>query len=210
MNDDNSTHSQGQQKQKPRWLPLEANPELVHQNGIDDTWGFSDIYEAAERFRLEEEAHLTKKEQDISPRVMFFKQTIGNACGMMALIHAFANNQALVGPGLFNDIIEKARGMTPDERADLLESNEQLASVHAASAQTGQTQAPDLNAKIDLHFICFTEVDHHLYELDGRKTFPINHGKCTDLVEDAAKVMRQFIANDPGHQNYSAIALTKL
>lgn len=55
------------------------------------------ITEASETYRLEEEARLTKKEQDISPNVMFFKQTISNACGMMALIHSLANNQALVG-----------------------------------------------------------------------------------------------------------------
>lgn len=85
--------------------------------------------------------------------------------------------------------------MTPDERADLLESNEQLASVHAASAQTGQTQAPDLNAKIDLHFVCFTEVDHHLYELDGRKTFPINHGRCTDLVDVSSESCSYYRAD---------------
>lgn len=55
------------------------------------------ITEKSEEFRHEEEARVTKREQDISPQVMFFKQTISNACGMMALIHSLANNKELLG-----------------------------------------------------------------------------------------------------------------
>ncbi|KAG2224680.1 hypothetical protein INT45_007925 [Circinella minor] len=234
----NQQSEQTVQRPKLKWLPLEANPEVwnkvFHENGISNEWAFNDVYgfdpellgfvprpvaamiflypitEAAEQFRHEEEAALVKKEQDISPDVMFFKQTISNACGMMALIHALANNKELVGSGLFHDIIEKAKNMTPDERAELLESNEKLASVHKDAGDEGQTRPPPLEERIDLHFICFVEVDGHLYELDGRKSFPINHGRCTDLVECSAKVMRKFIERDPGHENYSAIALSKL
>ncbi|KAL1934985.1 hypothetical protein VTP01DRAFT_4125 [Rhizomucor pusillus] len=226
------------ERPKLKWLPLEANPEvwnkIVHNHGADPKWQYTDIYgfdpellafvpqpvaaiiflypitETSEQHRREEEAKLKKREQDISPNVVFFKQTISNACGMMALLHSLANNPELLGPGLFKDIVNKAQNLTPDERAELLEGCEELASAHATGAQEGQTQAPSLEKQVNLHFVCFVEVDHHLYELDGRKAFPINHGRCTDLVDGAAKVMRKFIERDPGHQNYSAIALSKL
>jgi ubiquitin carboxyl-terminal hydrolase L3 len=56
------------------------------------------ITEAYEKFKDEEEAHLTKCEQSISPNVVFFKQTIANACGMIALLHSVASNdQNIVG-----------------------------------------------------------------------------------------------------------------
>lgn len=48
-------------------------------------------------FQAEEEARLTKLEQNISPNVYFIKQTIRNACGMMGLIHSIANNEKIVG-----------------------------------------------------------------------------------------------------------------
>lgn len=88
-----------------------------------------------------------------------------------------------IGPGLFKDIIEQAKNMSMDERIELLENSKELASVHESGASDGQTAAPDREESIDLHFICFIEVDQHLYELDGRKMFPINHGKSSNLVE---------------------------
>lgn len=46
-----------------------------------------------EAFKHEEEEKLKGQPQDVSPDVYFMKQTIGNACGTIGLIHAVANNQ---------------------------------------------------------------------------------------------------------------------
>ena len=40
-------------------------------------------------------------------------------------------------------------------------------------------QAPERDAKLDMHFVAFVCVDGHLYEMDGRKKFPINHGESS-------------------------------
>jgi ubiquitin carboxyl-terminal hydrolase L3 len=98
-----------------------------------------------------------------------------------------------VGPGLFNDIIEQAKNLSTDERVELLENSTELASVHDVAASDGQTAAPNREESIDLHFICFIEVDQHLYELDGRKLFPINHGKSTNLVEVSFLLVVSYI-----------------
>lgn len=47
-----------------------------------------------EAFKQEEEEKLKDQRQEVSPDVYFIKQTIGNACGTIGLIHAVANNQA--------------------------------------------------------------------------------------------------------------------
>lgn len=44
-----------------------------------------------ENFRKKQIEEL--KGQEVSPKVYFMKQTIGNACGTIGLIHAVANNQ---------------------------------------------------------------------------------------------------------------------
>lgn len=54
-----------------------------------------------------------------------------------------------------------------------------------------------------------SHVDGGLYELDGRKAFPINHGSTTadTLLEDACGVIRQYIARDEGELRFTIIAL---
>ncbi|KAI8880006.1 peptidase C12, ubiquitin carboxyl-terminal hydrolase 1 [Backusella circina FSU 941] len=223
-----------QKSEEKRWLPLEANPEIIHDLGVDPKWNYVDVYgfdpellamipqpveamiflfpitDIYTKYKDEEEAHLVKHEQSISPDVIFFKQTIENACGMIALLHSVSNNDdEIVGPGVLNDLIEEARNMSPDERAELLENSKELEAIHEAAAREGQTAAPNLEDDVDMHFICFVEVDQHLYELDGRKMFPINHGKSTDLVESSAKVIKQYMERDPDQKHYSAIAFCK-
>ena len=43
---------------------------------------------------MKEEGRIKEEGQEVSPDVYFMKQTIGNACGTIGLIHAVANNQA--------------------------------------------------------------------------------------------------------------------
>ncbi|CEP14367.1 hypothetical protein [Parasitella parasitica] len=227
-----------------KWLPLEANPDvwnkILHNNGVNPNWKFTDIYgfdsetlamiprpvaaiiflfpitDAYEEFRKREETHLKAHEQDISAKLIYYKQTISNACGMMALLHSIANNDHLVvgakhvGSGVFQTILQETRNMSPMERAEYLEKCADLAEIHAISANEGQTETPDITEKLRLHFICFVEVDKDLYELDGRRSFPINHGKCSNFVQSAAEIMTQFVDRNPEEKEYSAIALSQI
>ncbi|XP_036153766.1 ubiquitin carboxyl-terminal hydrolase isozyme L3 isoform X4 [Myotis myotis] len=70
--------------------------------------------------------------------------------------------------------------------------------------------APNIDEKVDLHFIALVHVDGHLYELDGRKPFPINHGETSDetLLEDAIEVCKKFMERDPDELRFNAIALS--
>lgn len=54
-----------------------------------------------EAFKQEEEERLKGQGHGVSPDIYFIKQTIGNACGTIGLIHAVANNQAHLQFGEF-------------------------------------------------------------------------------------------------------------
>lgn len=71
-------------------------------------------------------------------------------------------------------------------------------------------QAPSIDEKVDLHFIALVNVGGHLYELDGRKPFPINHGETSDdsFLEDAIEVCKKFMERDPEELRFNAIALS--
>ncbi|KAI8329797.1 ubiquitin C-terminal hydrolase uCHL1 [Chlamydoabsidia padenii] len=174
------------------------------------------ITPAYETYRQQQEKTILEQNPKVlegTKHVHFFKQTISNACGMIGLLHSLANNNDAIHPdkteALFPRIINETKDMTPSERASYLEECEALAKVHADGAQEGQTEAPSLDEQIYLHFICYVDIRGQLYELDGRQAFPVNHGEIKQsLLEDAAIVMKKFMALDPQETNYSAIALT--
>ncbi|KAI6078596.1 Ubiquitin carboxyl-terminal hydrolase [Aix galericulata] len=154
-----------------RWLPLEANPDVTNQFlkqlGIHPDWQFVDVYgmepellsmvpRPYETFRTEEEERIKAKGQDVKSSVYFMKQTINNACGTIGLIHAIANNRDKMNfetNSSLKKFLEDSLSMTPEERAKYLETYEAIRVTHESSAHEGQTEAPSIDEKVDLHFI---------------------------------------------------------
>ncbi|KAI8082986.1 uncharacterized protein BX664DRAFT_339561 [Halteromyces radiatus] len=215
------------------WLPLEACPEvwnkIIHGSGVDTKWKYVDIenldsliqaplaiiilFPSTQRYNdhiHQEEIRLAKLEQSISPNVIFFKQPAGMAaCGMTAMLHSLANNDnEVVGPGVLHDFLETSRSMSPDERADWLQQSNELEHLHQTAASLGQTDVTGPGqCHIDCHYICLVEVDDHLYELDGRRPLPVNHGKTTDFIQSAAKMIKQYKDLEPDQKHFRIIAL---
>lgn len=126
--------------------------------------------------------------------VIYFKQTIANACGTFALLHALANTDVPLKEGPLTELFSQCHDKTPLERAQLLTTANELERVHEETAQGGQTAAPALEADTDLHFVTFVDHDGYLIELDGRRNSPINHGKIEkDLLEDTVKVVKRIM-----------------
>ncbi len=66
--------------------------------------------------------------------------------------------------------------MDPHARGLELEKFNQIASVHEDIANEGQTAPPSRDDNVVTHFVAFVHKDGQLYELDGRREFPVNHG----------------------------------
>ncbi|KAI9174749.1 hypothetical protein LWI28_022236 [Acer negundo] len=219
-----------------RWLPLEANPDVMNQF----LWGLGlseneaecyDVYGLDEELlemvpqpvlavlflypitaESEQERMLQDKDkQESSSKVYFMKQTVGNACGTIGLLHAVGNvtSEVKLLDGSFLDRFYKSTAsLNPLERAVFLEKDSEMEVAHSVAATAGETEASD---NVDTHFICFACVDGQLYELDGRKSAPICHGTSSpsSLLQDAAKVIQGMIQKNPGSLNFNVIALSK-
>lgn len=62
-----------------------------------------------------------------------------------------------------------------------------------------------------MHFICFVHKDGKLYELDGRKDGPVEHGASSaeGLLPDAARVIREkYMSVDPTEHRFTIMALS--
>jgi ubiquitin carboxyl-terminal hydrolase L3 len=192
---------------------------LVHKLGLSRKLGFQDVWsiddpdllafvprpayalllifpvtETYEKFRREEDE--SKPEYSGSGEgepVVWYKQTIGNACGLICLLHAVSNGAAK--PHIEKDsdlaqLLASAIPLKPAERADLLYESHALESAHQSAASTGDTAAPSADDKVDLHFVCFAKAeDNHLWELDGRRKGPLDRGELPageDVLGDKA------------------------
>ncbi|TPX51121.1 hypothetical protein SeMB42_g01027 [Synchytrium endobioticum] len=209
--------------------------KYVSHLGVDtDRWNYSDIWgldeellafipqpvlavlllfpitAVYEKYRKDEEARIRKDGQTVSDKLYFTKQTIANACGTIGILHSLANNVDILqidANGGLARMLARTANKSPDDRANELELDQDLAKAHEASSREGQSRVPDAAEDVDLHFVCFVLKDGDLYELDGRKPFPINYGPCTDLLSGAAIIIRGFMDRQPDSVNFNMISL---
>ncbi|KAH8696094.1 ubiquitin C-terminal hydrolase L3 [Talaromyces proteolyticus] len=232
------------------FVPLENNPEvmshLVHQLGLPETFGFTDVFsidepdllafvprpanalllvfpvsEAYEASRIAEDGPLSEYNGS-GPHepVMWFKQTIRNACGLIGLLHAVSNGEVRsnVIPGSdLDNLLREAEKLKPVERADLLYESKALESAHADAAKLGDTAAPQAEDNVDLHFVAFVKgKDGRLWELDGRRKGPLERTRLADdedvLSEKALELgPRRFLKKEAeggkGDLRFSLVSL---
>ncbi|KAJ5745675.1 Ubiquitin carboxyl-terminal hydrolase isozyme L3 [Penicillium odoratum] len=237
-------------KTQKAFVPLENDAnvmnDLVHNLGFSQDRGFSDVYSindadllgfvprpsyalllvfpvtpAYEEHRKKEDATLQEYTgHGPSERVMWFKQTIRNSCGLIALLHAVANGDARTHVEEDSDLdklLRQAQDLEPSRRADLLYDSKVLESAHANAANLGGTDAPQADDDVDLHFVAFVKADGQLWELDGRRKGPLARGPLKDdedaLSETALNLgVRKFIARgmEEGELRFSLVSLSDL
>lgn len=150
--------------------------------------------------------------------VTWFRQTIGHACGLIALLHAVANGEAkqfIQAGSTLDGLFQKARALKPLPRADLLYNSEELEKSHMRAARMGDSSAPRADEACGYHFLTFVKGgDGHLWELEGSTDGPIDRGELgegDDMLSEAAleKGVRKFLNAADGNTEFSIIALAK-
>lgn len=235
--------TEGANNNPKQWFPLESNPTVMNKYmkklGLNlEEYSYQDIFSTEdwalemvpkpvlgvlllfpitleeEEFSIEQQDQIDVNGQTVSENVHFIKQTIGNACGTIGLLHSIVNSHAYHSQALFapdsylSRFVNSTRTLDPEAIADFLEEDEELETTHDEAAIEGQTEQI---MDVENHFICFSHVDGQLYELDGRKRFPINHGATTadTLLEDASRAIQGFMNRQPGELRFTMVALCK-
>lgn len=234
-------------KNRKFFVPLENNPEvmnqLIHKLGLSSSLSFHDVFgiddpsllafiprpasalllvfptsktyeqyrDAADKDRANYSGSGEKEP------VIWWRQTIGNACGLMAVLHAASNGAArdYVDPdSTLGRLIKDSIPLAPVERATLLYNSPDLESAHQSSAQGGDTTAPNATDDIDLHYVAFVPSNGHLWELDGARKGPIDLGvldEGDDALSEKALDLgpRQFMKREAegGEMRFSLVAL---
>ncbi|WEW57784.1 ubiquitin carboxyl-terminal hydrolase [Emydomyces testavorans] len=227
----------------------EVMSHLVHQLGLSPTLGFTDVYSIDEPDLLAfvprpshalllvfpvsstyESARIAEDSSKSdytgsgpSEPVTWFKQTIRNACGLIGLLHAVSNGEPRKNVTPESDLatlLRDAEPLDPVKRADLLYESSALESAHADAAKRGDTAAPEAEASVDLHFVCFVKGnDGRLWELDGRRKGPLDRGELEDgedmlseraLDAGVRQLLKREAAAGAGDLRFSLVSLGPL
>jgi len=167
----------------------------------------------------EDEAILAGRVTPVDPTVIWIKQTISNACGTMGLLHALMNSRTTIAPeSPLATFLDQCKGLSPTERAELLEKTPLFADIHANVANTGQSAVPP-NLDTDYHFTCFVQAPsmepgkqkgeggHRLIELDGRRAGPVDRGQSEDLLKDVASFVKERFVSESDSISLNMMAL---
>ncbi|CAF3464672.1 hypothetical protein SNK03_004973 [Fusarium graminearum] len=229
------------------FIPLENNPEvftrLIHNLGVSKKLGFYDVYSVDEPGLLSMiprpvhalifitpapmwahvresdpgSKELTYNGSGPDEPVMWYRQTIGHACGLIALLHSVSNGTAkdFISPdSLLDKIVKETQDLKPLARANFLYNSVELEKAHMDAAVTGDSAAPTSQEPVGYHFISFVKgSDGHLYDLEGGWGEPVDCGildEGNDLLSDQAleATVKRYTKVADGNLEFSIIALS--
>lgn len=212
---------------------------FAHAVGLPEDWSFVDVlgvdpellqmvprpcvavmllYECStnlERYKRRQKAEIKVSGQTLSEKLFFMKQYVGNACGTIAAIHCLANSaERLDVPkdSSLGKFLAQTQRQSPEAIGAALADFSEFHEASEESAEGGQTEAPEADEELNRHFVAFVEQDGDVYELDGTKAFPINHGPAADgLLNAATQVIKsKFMAQDVDNIYFNMMALAKV
>lgn len=223
-------------------VPIESNPEVftefAHKLGLKKEWAYFDIYSLTEPellaflprpvkaivllFPINENTKMSTNQQlSNSFDVIWFKQSVKNACGLYAILHSLSNNQSLLEPG--SDLAKFLKSQSDTTRSknkfDDVTADQFVLNVINENTQTfstGQSEAPEATADINLHYITYVEENSEIFELDGRNLGgPLYLGKsdptATDLIDQNLVRLRiasyMENANEEDVMNFAMLGL---
>lgn len=118
--------------------------------------------------------------------VLWMKQTIGHACGLMALLHVVFNlrdGRYLTAGSKLDALARQATELGPTERSRLLYESEFLEEAHMEAASRGSSIAPSPHDDNHHHFVAFVQRGGRVWELNGGMKGPLLRGTL-DHEED--------------------------
>lgn len=153
--------------------------------------------------------------------VIWFKQTIGHACGSIGLLHSVINGPAADFIKPDSDLAMLRNSAIPLKmaaRAEMLYNSEPFERAHKSVEQAGDSYAHPADERDGGHFVSFVKSGGKLWELEGSRMGPLERGSLADdedvlssraLDMGIKRIIR--LNEDEGGENlrFSCIALAR-
>ncbi|XP_044307185.1 ubiquitin carboxyl-terminal hydrolase BAP1 isoform X3 [Varanus komodoensis] len=136
-------------------------------------------------------------DDDIVNNMFFAHQLIPNSCATHALLSVLLNCSSVdLGPTL-SRMKEFTKGFNPESKGYAIGNAPELAKAHNSHARPEPRHLPEKQNGISavrtmeaFHFVSYVPIKGRLFELDGLKVYPIDHGPWAEDEEWTDKARR--------------------
>ncbi|KAF7428535.1 hypothetical protein PC9H_007759 [Pleurotus ostreatus] len=146
----------------------------------------------------------------------FAHQVVNNACATLAVLNALGNIPSLASGPELAELNSFTTGMDPQTRGLVITSADWLREAHNALSPPSAISLDELGlpkkSEDAYHFVVYLPFMGSVYELDGLKQHPVNHGPYPEAGEGWLQRARQVIeariaTYPPGALEFSLLAL---
>lgn len=168
------------------------------------------IEERRARRKLAESIDIYQRDDDIVNSIFFAHQIVPNSCATHALLSILLNCSNIDLGSTLTRMKNHTIDMTPENKGYAIGNTPELAFAHnshampqarrrheriAGATTSSRIGIPSSRGTCEaFHFISFVPINGHLFELDGLKPYPMDHGTW-DQNEDWTDKFRRVITN---------------
>lgn len=166
------------------------------------------IEERRYRRNIVNQTDIYVKDNDIINNMFFARQKITNSCATHALLSVLLNSPDIDIGEILQRIKGYTMGMDPENKGWAIGNTPEVAWAHNSHAKRLYVKSDIKNKKTTTkfttgdayHYVSFLPINGHLYELDGLKPFPMNHGSWASN-EDWTDKFKKIISDRLGEHN---------
>ncbi|XP_021370344.1 ubiquitin carboxyl-terminal hydrolase BAP1-like isoform X2 [Mizuhopecten yessoensis] len=161
----------------------------------------------------EEESFL--QDENVVNSIFFAQQVIPNSCATHALLSVLLNNDRVKLGSTLSKLKDFSKNMSPEDKGFAIGNMPELASAHNRHARPEPRHLPEKQQGISttktmeaFHFVSYVPIGGHLFELDGLKPHPIDHGpwrKDEYWTEKFRRVITERLGMATGGEPYHDI-----
>ena len=168
------------------------------------------IEERRARRKLLETTDIYQRDENIVNSIFFAHQIVPNSCATHALLSILLNCSNIDLGSTLTRLKNHTADMTPENKGYAIGNTPELAFAHnshampqarrrlernAGATTSARIGIPTIRATCEaFHFVSFVPINGHLFELDGLKPFPMDHGTW-EPNEDWTDKFRRVITN---------------
>lgn len=157
-------------------------------------------------------------EDEVIVNSMFFAhQIVPNSCATHALLSVLLNCSKILLGSTLTRLKDYSKNMSPENKGYAIGNTPELARAHNSHAKPQPRHLQEKTTSVTtgkireaFHFVSYVPINGHLFELDGLKNYPIDHGpwaKNEDWTEKFRRVISDRLGIETADIRFNLMAV---